>query len=582
MAVHQSLDPAESPNDNAAGEAPPTLKGGRSLVLDVVAALSLALALLIVRGFDAMDRLPVVGVGETMPWSVGTTAESGPVAVDVDVDSDKPEAPEPDEAAIGRSDTSPADTPPPRRSAGIIADFVPFVPDIAAATGPPKTELVESVPQSSGQLAENPPTAVSASPPPRKVEFFLTQTKAHSVGFVVDCSSSMVGNKFEAVRAELARSIAQLKSDQRFFVVFFNDSFFPMTGSSRSPQLVSADRQHKEEILGFLGSAQANGGTNPEPALRFMAGLRPDVIYLLSDGDFAPLAEDTYRQLGAAGVMVHTIGFEVWGGVPILEEIAKRSGGSYRSAGAATAAPSLYFQDPRAVRAALSAADPSVRREAVSVALVRQLPFVKEMIALLGDTDAMVRSTVHEELLKLADGSDFGPRDSEDLAPAVARWTRWWAMRDWKRGSLLALLASGDPDEVWLAASVIRTGRIDAPDELIAIMRGAPSPVWQELRQALRQCCPGVDYGPSDDATVDEVAKAADRWAEWRDAERRRIAEEMHEKRVKQAKEKMRLARVLIEKNPTAVIRRCREIMRDFADTPSAEEARTLLEELGG
>ena len=116
MAVQQSQDTAESQGDGTAGGVSPPLKLSRSLVLDVAAAALLAAALLFVRGFDAIDRLPVVEIGEAMPKSAVVAAESGAVAIDEE--SDRAEGPEPDpfpEAATIRSDTSLADTPSPRR-----------------------------------------------------------------------------------------------------------------------------------------------------------------------------------------------------------------------------------------------------------------------------------------------------------------------------------------------------------------------------------------------------------------------------------------------------------------------------------
>ena len=147
---------------------------------------------------------------------------------------------------------------------------------------------------------------------------------------------------------------------------------------------------------------------------------------------------------------------------------------------------------------------------------------------------------------------------------------------------MVTSLKSADSDELWVAASIVRTNRLDAPDEIIAALRTAPSPVWQELRAALRQNCPGQDFGPADGATAEEVVEAADRWADWRTAERERLAKEQLAKRIRLASEKLRLARDLIEDNLPAVERRCRELMRDFADTPSAAEAKALLLEIGG
>ena len=471
------------------------------------------------------------------------------------------------------------ETPSPHTSADIVASFEafkpellpqlpPFVPEVTTQATPPPLEVELLGPKTID------------NPQPKKVEFFEIETKAVSVGFVVDCSSSMSGARFQAVCAELAKSIMELKADQQFFVVFFNENFFPMTGNSQSAQLVHADNQHKRAILKFLQSAQSDGGTNPEPALQFMAGLRPDVIYLLTDGEFSPLSPSTYNALSAANIVVHTIGFETGGPVPILQEIAARTSGTFRSATGTNTDLGLLFSDPNTIRTALSSTDPSLRRKAISAVLVRELPFVKNLIAMLTDSDASIRSDVHDELRKQAEGSDFGPSGLADTSEAIERWQLWWSLRKASREKLILYLAGDEPNARWVAASVARTSSLNAPDVLIAAMRTSPAPVWQELHGALIKCCAGQNFGPATDATSEQVVEAANRWAEWRVEERARVARELLEKRIKHAAELLRLAKQLINVNPDAVERRCRTLMKDFADTPSADEARQLLQEI--
>ena len=393
----------------------------------------------------------------------------------------------------------------------------------------------------------------------------------------------MGGVKFQAVCAELAKSITALKPDQQFFVVFFNEGFFPMTGNSHHRKLMPANRENKRDFLRWLQGARSGGGTNPEPALQFMVGLGPEVIYLLTDGEFSPLNPTTYNNLNAARIVVHTIGFETGGPIPILQEIASRTSGTFRSAVMTGINSGLFFAEHRVVRAALADADPSVRREAVSVAIIRELPIVSEMISMLADSDAAVRSEVHDELRNLAQGTDFGPADAGDIPDAIQRWKLWWSLRKSSRDKLLGHLRGGDADTRWVAASLARTSGLDAPDELIAAMRVAPSRVvWQELHTAIVQCCVGQDFGPAPTASAEQVVEAADRWAVWRVEEREKEARELLAKRIKIAAEKLRLARLLIDRNPDAVMRRCRELMSDFADTPSAAEAKLLFEELDG
>lgn len=462
---------------------------------------------------------------------------------------------------------------------GIIDSFEPYSPKMIddAPQSPPK--LIDLPPPTPPKLVETvepiPTSSPEHEPPP--VKFFETETRATSIGYVVDCSSSMVGEKFQAVCLKLAESILALKRDQDFFVVFFNQSFFPMTGSA-APKLVPADLGNKRAILTFLQSAQASGGTNPEPALQFMTTVRPDVIYLLTDGEFSPLGQATYRGFEDAGIVVHTIGFETDGRVEVLEEIARRTSGTYQAAARGAPGASLLFASDQAVRAALSGTDPVKRREAARAAMLRGLPFEIHLIDMLRDSDADLRDTIQNELRDAADGSDFGPASPDDIDGAIRRWKLWRTLRGAGRSRILSALQNNDPDSQAVAAAVARAMKIDAPDEFIAALKGSPPNVVRELRSALVNCSRGEDFGPSEDATVMQVAEAADRWQGWRDAVLAREAAAQRELRIKRAADLLTQAKNLIGINDAAVDRRYRELMVDYGDTPAGAEARRLLE----
>jgi hypothetical protein len=561
-------------------------------VRDLSVALTLAFALFCVRLLDRSGgpgfQPPAASVSQ--PFASPEIVAPDVATTDARIGDDSNSAPSlPNPAPVAdelpiKAGTEPA-TAEPRRLA-IVDDFQPFIPKIVDST-PPSVELGGSPTPEPPKLVEDESPKVEIMKPaePQTVKFFETEARAESVGFAVDCSSSMAGPKFEAVCNELASSILKLKPEQKFFVVFFSDSCFPMTGGSSVPSLVAAHRDNKEAILRFLASASAAGGTEPEPAIRLLASLKPDVIYLLTDGGFSPLSDGTYGLLAAGKVTVHSIGFETSVRVPTLEEIARRTGGSYRSADQASAAPAaLYRASSQDVRAALAASDPAVRCQAVRVAAWRDLPWFKDVIPLLASDD--IRKAVHESLCELADSSDFGPAGTDDVAGAIKRWTQWWTIKNSNNGLKKRIadgLSSTDGDELWVAAALARTTGFDDPDILIAAMKTAGSPIWQELHAALRRCCPQVeDFGPgSPAASPQEVAEAADRWSAWRSAEKEKERRLLFEKRCKRAKELLRLAGYFEERNPAIYERRCQEIVRDFGDTPSGEEAKRLLETLG-
>lgn len=464
---------------------------------------------------------------------------------------------------------------------GIIDSFEPYSARMIDTPPPPPPSLIESPPPSAPAIAiveidESPP---STDPEPPRVRFFETEVRAQSVGYVVDCSSSMEGEKFQAVRLRLAESIGNLSRNQRFFVIFFNDRFFPMTGSA-APQLVRADAAHKRDILRFLRSAQASGGTNPEPALQFMTRIGPDVVYLLTDGEFNPLSESTYQGFKDAGIVVHTLGFETSGRVAILDEIAQRTAGTYQPAARGPSSSGLLFASEQEIKRALSGTDLERRRAAVSAAILQVLPFENQLIDMLGDSDTELRATIRDALRESAGGSDFGPETPNDVDAAIRRWKLWRTLRNAGRTRLVAALEGSDPDALWVAAAIARATQLDAPDAFIAALRASPHHVIRELRAALVHCSGGEDFGPALDATGDEVGKAADLWQAWRDAALAREAIVNRERRVQRAAELLSLAKRLIGVNDAAVKKRYEELIADYGDTPAGEEARSLLEAL--
>lgn len=531
---------------------------------------SLIAAMLVVYAIDQWDpRNVAAGVGTPLTSNgiptptdyLGTSSKTGTEADQITNDEfDRVEKLEAEQARTG-----------------IIDSFEPYTPRIIAEASPPPPSLVivpAPQPPALVELAE-PPQAPAEAPPP--VRFFETEARAQSVGYVVDCSSSMEGEKFQAVCLKLAESIMHLKRDQGFHVVFFSDSFYPMTGSA-SPKLVPADSDHKRSILGFLSSARANGGTNPEPALRFMTAVDPDIVYLLTDGEFSPLSESTYQGFKDANIVVHTLGFETGSRVAILDEIARRTGGTYQPAARGPSSAGLLFSPAPMVKKGLSSRNPDLRSAAVFASIVRGLPFLNDLIDLIGDVDLDLQGTIQDHLVEEAAGSDFGPADADDVEDAKMRWKLWRTLRNAQKDRLLQTLGAGDPNACWVAASIIRSRQLDVPDELIAAMRSSPpGNALAEIHASLLQCSGGEDFGPAVNATSDEIATAAGLWQAWRDAALAREAVIQRERRVERAAQLLRQAKNLIGVNDEAVERRYRELVADYGDTPAGEEARILL-----
>jgi len=149
-----------------------------------------------------------------------------------------------------------------------------------------------------------------------------------SIVYVVDRSGSMV-DTFNAVRAELKRSISALRRSQKFHVIFFNS-----TEPLENPpgRLLNAIEANKQQFFTFLAGINPGGGTKPERALRRALALEPDLLYLLSDGiGFDP---DLPRRLDEWNrerrTKIYTIAYLDQGGRQMLEAIAREHGGEFK------------------------------------------------------------------------------------------------------------------------------------------------------------------------------------------------------------------------------------------------------------
>lgn len=165
--------------------------------------------------------------------------------------------------------------------------------------------------------------------------------------YLVDSSGSMQDG-FQSARTELLASIDQLKADQRFYVVFFDEDSEYMRirdPNADEPASVAATAENKQRLRKWAMMVQMNRGKAPYEVLPFALSLRPDVIFLLSDGEFPARIGDILREqnhqenlFGDSGPIsiVHTIryhGIEGETGRQAEEtmmKIAKENGGQYR------------------------------------------------------------------------------------------------------------------------------------------------------------------------------------------------------------------------------------------------------------
>ncbi|MEM6471629.1 MAG: hypothetical protein AAF802_18865 [Planctomycetota bacterium] len=174
-----------------------------------------------------------------------------------------------------------------------------------------------------------------------KMEFCGVEGGGNHFVYLVDSSGSM-GDAFESARAELLRSIAALTDDQRFYVIFFDaeSDYMRISDPGRDEtRSVYATPDNKQRLGRWARSISMDRGRAPYDALPFALELRPDVIFLLSDGEFPQRIEDMLKEINRVNNLfgddgpisiIHTIGYHSREGETRMKRIAEQNGGQYR------------------------------------------------------------------------------------------------------------------------------------------------------------------------------------------------------------------------------------------------------------
>jgi hypothetical protein len=172
----------------------------------------------------------------------------------------------------------------------------------------------------------SPPKDWASIPPWRQTSFFDVKAEGTFFVFVVDCSGSMDdGGRLLRAKRELRRTISRLSFPQRFLVVFYNDRAWPMPGDL----VASADTQSKDRAYRWLGRVDAHGETNPQSAMNLALSLKPDAVFLLSDGDYPNGSVKAVARKNKTGIPVHCIDLAPGAVGDDLKRIAAQSGGQY-------------------------------------------------------------------------------------------------------------------------------------------------------------------------------------------------------------------------------------------------------------
>ena len=161
--------------------------------------------------------------------------------------------------------------------------------------------------------------------------FLGTGSPAKSNVFVIDISGSMqTVDRLPRVMATLKRAIGQLKPEQSFMVVLFDNTLHTDPFSNG---LVLAKKKNIDRVYDWLDMPHFGSGTNPLPAMLFAMQWKPERIVLLSDGEFDPTFADAITQANCSNqkpAKIDCVG--LMEEVEVLKQIATSNTGIYYQA----------------------------------------------------------------------------------------------------------------------------------------------------------------------------------------------------------------------------------------------------------
>jgi hypothetical protein len=223
----------------------------------------------------------------------------------------------------------------PNRRQCVGAFVLALLRGLASGTTPARAQDPRVTSQAAADLLRPPdadpyrdPTDWNAIPPWRQASFFGVRAQGRVFVYVVDCSGSMADDeRLLRAKLELRRSLAALRFPQRYLVIFYNDRPWPMPGGIPC----SADPTARSQTFTWLSLIDAEGETDPRGALGLALGLRPDAVFLLSDGAFPAGTVVAIARQNPRKVPIHCIDLAGGAAGHDLEQIAQDSGGQYAS-----------------------------------------------------------------------------------------------------------------------------------------------------------------------------------------------------------------------------------------------------------
>jgi hypothetical protein len=117
----------------------------------------------------------------------------------------------------------------------------------------------------------------------------------------------------EAAKAELLRSLKDLDGRHRFHIIFYNHEPWIFDPGRSPKKMIQATRVNKRRASAFVSTVYGQGNTNHLKPLEIAIKMKPDVIFLLTDGeakdDPTPYQLQQLARLNSAGARINVVQF---------------------------------------------------------------------------------------------------------------------------------------------------------------------------------------------------------------------------------------------------------------------------------
>jgi hypothetical protein len=155
--------------------------------------------------------------------------------------------------------------------------------------------------------------------------------------YVFDRSASMAGfggRPLAAAKRELIESIQRLDRVHEFQIIFYNQQPRLMRLADGRSSMIFANDDAKRAAARFVQGVGADGATDHLPALTAALGLRPDVIFFLTDADEPVLGTEELAKIRRLNHGASINAIEFGSGPPsgrnsFLRRLAQENGGNY-------------------------------------------------------------------------------------------------------------------------------------------------------------------------------------------------------------------------------------------------------------